>query len=274
MNNNLIPSAKERRSVDAAHNRRRQLIIVCLVAVLLALPGARLISKPIINSFGLDALKNLDYAGAELLFEMNTHLNFIDPWRSHYNHGIALFEQRKWIEAEEAFRTAMVTVPREDLCMVALNLAWTYESEADEIAATQTNPSQARALYDEAAAVAANAQCDTGAGQQNSGAQNGQEQKDESQSQSESMETDTGSMEGGESESDQAQQQQETQQRNENKSQQQGQQQSQQQGGQRGDVQGNGNRDQLMKDKNQQSQEHMQQGQNGPAGDKAGDQAW
>lgn len=153
-------------STSSERDRRRRFVVgavVVVVVILTAAFGAKLALMQVAASRGLDAMARGDYLDAERSFRVNLVANWFDPWRAHFNVGVALFEQGRWPQAQEQFSTALAHAPESRRCIVALNLAWSYEAEGDQ-AAELGDFAGASEAWRMAEAVAEHAGCGEGSG--------------------------------------------------------------------------------------------------------------
>ncbi len=143
-----------------SHRRRRWVTALCGLVVLSSLlVGAKLAIAHAADARGTELMERGDYAGAERAFRTNLTANWIQPWRAHFNVGVALYHQRRWSSAQEQFAAALERAPRSKRCIVALNLAWSHEAEGDQLNMLQDFVG-ATESWRNAAAVAQDAGCD------------------------------------------------------------------------------------------------------------------
>ncbi|OYN92596.1 hypothetical protein [Parenemella sanctibonifatiensis] len=114
--------------------RRRVLPFVIPIVVLLAIFAFKTIGMSVTNQQGREAYEQQDHGSASRKFEQLEQGNVFQPWIAHFNHGTALAKQSQWEPAAESLGQALEQAPKEQACLVANNLAWTWELHGDELA--------------------------------------------------------------------------------------------------------------------------------------------
>lgn len=145
----------------AGRTNRRWRVLTGAAAVLTVislLGGAKLVVMQVATARGIAAAERGDHEAAERAFRLNLVANWIDPWRTHFNLGVALYGQAKWPQAQEQFATAMRGAPGDKRCVVALNLAWSHEAEGDQHEELN-DPVSALEAWKQAEEVASAADC-------------------------------------------------------------------------------------------------------------------
>lgn len=171
----LVPrgSASTRRTGQA----RLVMAVVVLVSLACLVLGLKLTVMQLAAARGIDSLRRGDFAQAEGWLKVNLVANWFERWRAPYNVGVALYSQGKWTLAERQFSDSLALAPGDKHCVVALNLAWSYEAEGDQFNQLGDYV-QALTAWKQAEAVAKDAGCDyAGKGDQGqSGQANSQSQ--------------------------------------------------------------------------------------------------
>lgn len=165
--------------------KKRQFIassVLVLISLIALLVGTKYVFTSYVTARGLAEIRQQDYVAAENSFRMNLYANWYERWRSPYNVGVALYHQRSWVRSQEQFQAALEYAPEDKKCLVALNLAWSYEAYGDDLA-RRSDLVKASVAWRQAETVAKEAECSDGDDENNE-----DEDSESSASDEESME--------------------------------------------------------------------------------------
>ncbi len=139
--------------LDFEGNRRRKrkkLLIYSLpLCVMAFVTILKLLGMNAISAAVNRAESGKDYVVAEQMQRIQRVANLIEPHLADYNLGNLLYRQKKWSEAIQSYRRALVNVPEVDECRVRINLTLALIGVADS-QANNNEFDQAILTYDEA----------------------------------------------------------------------------------------------------------------------------
>ena len=152
MTSHLRPKSASRRVPT------RWRVLVAFTTLVCGLLGAKYVVLQVSTARGISDIRASNYVAAERAFRVNLVANWIDPWRVHFNIGVAQYGQDNWPGAQHQFAQALRQAPSNRRCSVALNLAWSYEAQGDQLAKIGHLPEAAK-LWHAAEAAAKGADC-------------------------------------------------------------------------------------------------------------------
>ncbi|MEV8026372.1 hypothetical protein [Cellulosimicrobium funkei] len=148
-------------ALRAARLRRRRwwLLGTLPVVLVLLVLGFTLALRAPVASLAKDRYDAGDTEGAASTYGLQRTLNFVEPWKAHYNHGTALARtEDSWSlydairSLDRAYDLAENASP-EERCMIQTNLSLTYEIQGDGDMAYADRKAAELALVEEAIAA-------------------------------------------------------------------------------------------------------------------------
>ncbi|UFU06276.1 hypothetical protein [Ruania halotolerans] len=194
-----------------AKRRRLMLLWSAPVVAIAALAAVKLLSAVLINLAGTSAYDNANHVTAADRFASLEYVNWVEPWKAHFNQGTAVYATGDFFNATQDLDVALGLVPTApeeeprgaDECMVRTNYSLALEGLGDE-ASIAGDFAMAANRYDEAQAMLAD--CGESGGNGGEEAQEAEERQQESQEQNQEQQEEQEQQEqegenGGESES-------------------------------------------------------------------------
>ncbi|WP_314140315.1 hypothetical protein [uncultured Plantibacter sp.] len=113
---------------------RRRLFWWSLPLVLVALVvGVKFVSLPVVAQSAIAGYRAEDYSGAQLSAGHLFTANVVEPWIAWFDRGTAAAAGQDWVQGTDDLGKALELAPTEETaCIVRVNLARAYETQADE----------------------------------------------------------------------------------------------------------------------------------------------
>ncbi len=128
------------------------------MAVLLLVFAVKVLVMLGANDAGRDAYADGRYVDSASQFERNRKGDVLEDWVASYNRGTAMYRLGRYAEARADLERALARVPKQQECLVRLNLALTLEAQGDELR-TQQRAAEAQQLYAQARTVLRDGRC-------------------------------------------------------------------------------------------------------------------
>lgn len=119
-------------------------------AIALVVVALKLLSIGWFSHAGVSAYDDGDFAASQTNFGRLEVLNVVEPWKAHFNRGVARYQADDLDGAEASFRAALDAGGNR--CAVVANLVLTIETQGDRLA--DDDADAARTLYTEARELA------------------------------------------------------------------------------------------------------------------------
>lgn len=140
--------------------KRKQYFKIAVAPLIIVLLVGLFFSRTLVFTiFYSLSYSNDDSGSAAFISSAQTFLNFPDPYIAHYDKGIALFGDQKYVDSQKSFENALEASPPDDkLCDIYGNLSLTYEYRAD-MAVKDHKYEEAISLYNQAETTLYNNDC-------------------------------------------------------------------------------------------------------------------
>jgi hypothetical protein len=134
---NARPFALEKLDVDAIRHKKRRKLLLYSLPLTLPVLSIGLILCAISGGamLGLSMYNSQNFSGAAQTFGLTSLINMIEPYKSPFNTGTALLQNRSYKDAQGRLLQALALAPADKVCQVRVNLSLAYEAEADALRA-------------------------------------------------------------------------------------------------------------------------------------------
>src|SRR5690606_26550761 len=104
---------RDAKYADELRAKRKRLLLWSLPVMVLAfLAALKLLSAVALNMAGSSAYDNASYNTAADRFESLEFFNVVEPWKTHFNQGTAIYAGGQFFQATEQFKVALDLVPK------------------------------------------------------------------------------------------------------------------------------------------------------------------
>jgi tetratricopeptide (TPR) repeat protein len=122
-----------RKDPERARRRRRRILLLASVPIVIfvLLVAGKLLSLAIVNGTAIAQFERGAYDSSEETSSSLLELNLVETWIPYFNRGDAKAADEDYTSAIDDFEKALDLAPTDKQCMVAINLAHSWETLGD-----------------------------------------------------------------------------------------------------------------------------------------------